>query len=198
MSCFHNSRRDAHKVLMRCLDGSNLDAESPRSDAELLWHFDITSRVLTVRHHEKATFTKPKGTTELASQQFTAPTGALSAHVLVARQYSPSVPRNLELEEFMKSQGFAIKRPRSRLTPVPVSNLENWARQVFQRQGLTITDLSVTQTDSIYLSRIRKKESIPTASIVLTAEGENNTLSTLLRTGIGRGRNYGLGLIRPL
>lgn len=193
-------RRSAHKLLMSCVETAALDKQRPRSDAQLQWAVDENHRGLLIRHRQGLAIAPPNGFDELPFDDGSSRIGRKSSPtdlaVTVARQYSPSVPRDREVERFLIERGLELpKRPRSRLVPVPAERLESWAHGLLERRGLTIHDLTVTASSDARLSAHRRRESVPTARIHAAVTGTPETIGELLDHGIGRARSYGLGLV---
>lgn len=88
---------------------------------------------------------------------------------------------------------------RGKISPhVGVTNQTQWLVDRAQRIGLDLAaqNVVVTTSDVVHLQRHGKKLGLARAIFEGTAEvTDAETLRTVLRTGIGRGRAYGLGML---
>lgn len=195
-------RRDGHRFLMSCLRNPALSKETPRMDAGLLWDIDPAHQFLIVRRSSSTPFEPEVGKITLLNEQRTIPEG-LDLHESVviqgrvARQFSPLIKRDPEVEKFLQIPGQpAPKRPRSRLQPVQPENLNVWLSQKLERIGLVVHQLNAEVIPDIRLSKSRRRESVPAASFSAQISGRPEIIHELLENGFGRAKNFGLGLIQ--
>lgn len=195
-------RRDGHKYLMACLQNPELDLTSPRSDAGLLWDVESEHQYLIIRRKSFVDFEPAGGKLTLLTSIETVPGNVqiqekLVIHGKIARQYSPLIRRDLEVEEFIKSQNLPVpKRPRSRLQPVQPEKLDTWLTEKLERLGLVVHHLDARVIPDIRISKSRRRDSIPAASFSAQISGSPEAIRELLENGFGRAKNFGLGLIQ--
>lgn len=195
-------RRDGHKYLMSCLEDPRLSENSPRRDAGLLWDIDQKNEQIIIQRSSSTPFNPTGGKLALSvalstdlknleEQKFVALQGK------IARQYSPLIKVDPEVEEFFRSRGLPVpKRPRSRLQPVPPEKLHMWVTEKLERLGLNVHEMNAEIIPDIRLSKTRKRESVPAASFTARISGSPENVQGLLENGLGRAKNYGLGLIQ--
>lgn len=186
---------------MSCLQDPSLGKDHPRKDAGLLWDLDLEQQLLFVRLRTDVPFEPSAGKIALVeSQRSLVESMNLESSVFiggkVARQYSPLIKRDLEVEEFFKNLKSPVpKRPRSRLQTVRAANLETWIREKLERLGLNVFQIFALPAPDIRLSSTRRIESVPAAVFRAHISGSPEAIEMLIDSGLGRAKNYGLGLI---
>lgn len=118
----------------------------------------------------------------------------------IACQYRPHVTVDPEVVAFLEARGKKLPTTTARLAPVPDDRLSDWARSKVERAGLTIDSLSVTRLPDARLGR-RRSERVPAARISARVESSDqvpNALADAIHHGLGRAKNYGLGMVRVL
>lgn len=170
-----------------------LITSSPRAETGTLWSLDPSSRVLTVQ--SKAALAQPQVLGEvLESNQVAPPRNGASGvvSVAIACQKTPPSPVPEALRASLK-QGPAY---RSRLVIVPEDERPEWAARRLRAIGLAVDNstLTVSALDTARLGG--KGRGIPFVTVSSTVQViDEDTFAQRLETGLGKGKNYGLGLI---
>lgn len=166
--------------------------EESRRQAGVLWHIDPRRRRLTVRHLVPMTAPALLGSQEYEDLLSVFDAGAtvqLAVEVNCQKTPSPDVP--VELRPLLK-QGRAY---RSRLVIVPEAERPAWAERRLRAIGVEPRDVTITPQRTVSLGR--KHGSIPFVEVRCTATVTDPAkFAEALRCGVGKGKNYGLGLIR--
>lgn len=187
---------------MSCLQNPSLSKEAPRRDAGLLWDLDKATQTIVIRRNSDTPFEPSGGKLELLGQLDTSPIGGeqlitVSIFGKVARQYSPLIKKDPEVEAFFQAHGLPMpKRPRSRLQPVQPESLNEWLIAKLERLELKVHDLDAQVIPDIRLNKARKRESVPAASFKASVSGRSEAINAVLEKGLGRAKNFGLGLIQ--
>lgn len=182
-----------HKLLMASLDAPHLDPEHPRADAALLWR--RSGDTLLVHTHERITLPEHlfihTGTTALEP---TDPGSTVTVTGDIARYYTPMVQVDPDTAAVLAEAGLPA-RPRVKPAPVPDDRLTDWIAAKLRRLDLEMpnTDPLILTGPDLVMDNDRSAR-IPTARFTVQVTG-GAALDELLRTGIGKARNYGLGLI---
>lgn len=182
-----------HALIMKALpDG--LRAASPRSDAQALWHWDASRDVLVV---QAARPLRGEILGRVLTQEPVVTPAAgdtVQVHVDLAALKTPPADVPVEIRAIIKEHGGAY---RSRQVIVPELDRPDWAVRRLQRIGLT------AQADALVVSGIafadlgRRGGRIPFVSLRTTARvDDTDTVRRALLTGVGKGKNFGLGLLR--
>lgn len=196
------ARRDGHRYLMSSLRDPSLCPEEPRKDAQLLWNVDLEQELLIVRRRSDVPFEPAGGKLVHQSSENSIPEDTdlykpLTIRGNIARQYSPLIKRDPEVEDFFHSQGMPVpKRPRSRLQPVRTEDLNSWIKAKLERLGLQVHGILALPIADIRLSDVRKTESLPVATFQAQISGSPEVITELIENGFGRAKNYGVGLIQ--
>ena len=207
-------RRHIHKTIMASSDIPGGHHDSPRAYADMLWYITDepgTDPLITVQSRYPLTLPSWLATDPgepLIYQSMTsvdALPGVIELTGTVSMTYTPMVSIDPAVRTAMQSAGVPVKA-RGRRTPVPAQRRHEWAHDLFARRGINVWnrgfdtyDLRVDKVADTVLDTRRAHQRIPTAHITLmastTGPDTRQTLDDLFTTGIGHGRNYGLGLI---
>lgn len=192
-----------HKALMAGLDAPEVTGDSPRADTCLLHHRDGT--VMTVQCDHDITVWDQIGRT-VSTHPLTVPDPGTSVRIEIdiARYTIPSVHVDDPTAAVLAAAGLTGHRAKVRPEPVPVDQLTDWATTKLTRTGLDPTDLTAVVLNDLVLDQtnhtnprdnVRSNRRVPVARITATVTADD-TLSNLLVSGIGKAKNYGLGMVR--
>lgn len=167
--------------------------DSPRAAAQIQWRLDGKSSELTVRAMEAAERPEILGA-PLSTLPSPSPRRGeeIVVRAALSCQKTPRSDVPVELRPLLK-QGRAY---RSRMIVVPENERESWALSRLSRLGLTVDRDSLHIGGLQYASLGQRRRGIPYVELRATAEvSDEAPLADALRKGIGRGKNYGLGLL---
>lgn len=207
-------RRHIHKTLMASSDIPGGRHDSPRAYADMLWYITDepgTDPLITVQSRYPLTLPSWLATDpgEPLIYRGMDPVDALPEVVqitgVVSMTYTPMINIDPTVREAMEHSGVRAKT-RGRRTPVPAERRVEWAHDLFTRRGIDVYDsgsdtydVRVNKISDTVLDTRRAHQRIPTAdvtaSVSTTGTDARQALDDLFTTGIGHGRNYGLGLI---
>lgn len=180
------TRQDLHRIAMAGFETTTLDAESPRADSACL--FAVLGNALQVRHRpdlhhqiiglngarSRVDPTDPERRYQIAAE----------VNAEVSRSQRGSLPEEIR----------AKHNPRGRRVPVPEDELQGWGSALLERSE--VKPQSVLAGRRFNIRRTSGRTGIlPAVEIQAEVQG-GEALDSLLSTGLGRGRNYGLGLVR--
>nr|WP_281362962.1 type I-E CRISPR-associated protein Cas6/Cse3/CasE [Gordonia asplenii] len=189
------NRERAHSHVMSAFQRAISD-ESPRSELGILWYLDPAAALLTVRSRVPTLRSSLLGDVRSVCD-VSAPSVGSEVQVRlfcnIQKTPSPHVPP--ELHRAVKAQ--TGKAYRSRLVIVPDAERADWAVRRLQRAGLVADPAAVT-VGRISSARLgRRGQSIPAAELTARATVHDSALLTeAIGNGVGKGKNYGLGLLR--
>lgn len=189
------NRERAHSHVMSAFQRTGND-ESPRSELGILWHVDPAAALLTVQSKVRALnpglLGEIRSTCEVASP-------VEGEHVQVRLfcnvQKTPPSRVSPELHRVVKAQ--TSKAYRSRLVIVPEDERPGWAVRRLERAGLLVDPVAVT-VGHVGSARLGGRgQSIPAAELTARAVVHDSALlAEAIGNGVGKGKNYGLGLLR--
>lgn len=189
-----------HTHVMSSLPGG-LGA-NPRSAAGVLWHVDRTGDRLVVRY---PTARVPAGATNLGvvtGLREVTREGPMRITLAMNVQKTPPTGFSKELEAELRAANEAAGRGkafRSRLVIVPEADRPDWVcRRLLVSGGFAVDagSLSISPTYFARLGR-RRGGSIPYVEISATGvPADQERFDKTLAGGIGKGKNFGLGLIQ--
>lgn len=201
--------RDLHKWLMSRLPRlgeTGRKGNSPRARAQLQWQ--RAGNILAVRTRGDITLETVSSdrVALLHEREDTVPALGTVLTIDIARQYTPRVEVDSAARALLESLGVGHEADKTRAKPVPVPDdrLERWASDLLSRHlGDAVELLSATRCPDVILShRFPNRERVPAAQItarVTHACSPGNQghelLAKCIATGLGRARNYGLGMI---
>lgn len=176
---------------------------SPRSELNLLWHIDPAAAQLTVQACEPPVWAGKLGEEQRSTDVKAPATGDLIQLVVdrSCQKTPPSrTPEPLRTELERKGpdgKKLLGKAYRSRLVIVPEAERIAWAVGRLQAIGLEPLPDAVELGKLTFAGLGAKKRGIPYVEIRATAQVIDATaFASALYEGTGKGRNYGLGLIR--
>lgn len=193
------NRERAHSHVMSAFQRAVSD-ESPRSELGVLWHVDSDARLLAVQSKVPALRPGLLGDVRRASEVSAPPMGAeVRVRLFCNVQKTPPSHVPPELHRVVKAQtGKASgKAYRSRLVIVPEKERLDWAVRRLERAGL-LADLATVTIGRVGPARLGGRgQSIPAAELTARATVHDSALlAEAIGNGIGKGKNYGLGLLR--
>lgn len=165
----------------------------PRASLGVLWHLDSSQRVLKVQSKERPERPELWGEQLSAGTTEIPPIGStFSLSLSTNPQKTPPSQIPSELRETMKNG----KAYRSKMIIVPQAELTKWAQNRLRRMGF------IPEPEGLALGPIQRAYLGPGKSlpqIDLNAQGrisDASDFSAAVFEGTGKGKNYGLGLIR--
>lgn len=188
-------RERAHNHIMSAFPRA-IGNKSPRAELRILWHLNPTAARLTVQSEVPALRPGLLGDVQSTAQVDTPHGGTeLRVRLFCNAQKTPPSRVNSELHRLVRTQ--TGKAYRSRLVIVPEEERVDWAVRRLERAGLLADPATVT------VGRVRparlggRGQSIPSAELAARATVHDSAwLADAIRNGIGKGKNYGLGLLR--
>lgn len=188
-------RQRAHSHIMSAFQRAVSD-ESPRSELGVLWYIDPAAAILTVQSRVPALHAGLLGDVRDASK-VPAPCEGAQVRVRLFCNIQKTPPSRVppELGRLVREQ--TGKAFRSRLVIVPEEERLDWAVHRLERAGLRPdpTTVTVGRVGSARLGR--RDHNIPAAELTAHATVDDATLLTkAIGNGVGKGKNYGLGLLR--
>lgn len=175
--------------------------QSPRSALQMLWHFTDNDGLLLVQANEPPVTPGLLGEVEREHLQPDVSEGEEYFLRLdrSCQKTPPSSQVSAELhqrlkESIPKGEGRAY---RSRLVVVPEHERPQWLSGRLAAHGFTVLDDSPSISPVKDASLGGARRSIPYVSVAARVRVDNaEAAATALREGTGKGKNYGLGLIR--
>lgn len=189
------NRERAHSHVMSAFQRAVND-ESPRSELGILWHLDPVAALLTVQ--SKVRVMHPGLLGEVRSTcEVSSPVEGEQVHVKLFCNVQKTPPSSVppELHRVVRAQ--TGKAYRSRLVIVPEEERPGWAVRRLERAGLLTDQVAVT-VGHVGPARLGGRgQSIPAAELTARAAVHDPALlAEALGNGVGKGKNYGLGLLR--
>jgi hypothetical protein len=188
------NRERAHTHVMSAFPRATND-ESPRSELGVLWHLDHALALLTVQSRVPALQPGLLGDVRSVSNVDTPAAGTrVRVRLFTNLQKTPPARLSPELARMVKEQ--SGRAYRSQMVIVPEEERSIWAVRRLERAGLR-ADLATVVVGRVAPARLRGRgQSIPAAEITAEAVVENaELLAKAIGSGIGKGKNYGLGLL---
>lgn len=214
------TRKDIHKILMSEVVSSDLNHISPRSDAGILFTIDSSSgevgdkyfgkknvctglfeTILYLNCSDDTQFSYDKITLveELPSYN---KESEISFTCTLSSLYTPMVDIDKEEREALS---YLLDKPldetpqrvsTQKKTPVEDDNASKVLASRFERKGVKVSFNHVSPTVSAHIDRTNKKR-IPVRTVSGIMSGNPEDIADLISHGIGKGKNYGLGMIIP-
>ncbi|MDF1489855.1 type I-E CRISPR-associated protein Cas6/Cse3/CasE [Tessaracoccus caeni] len=176
---------------------------TPRHELNLLWHIDAAAALLTVQARDAPVWPGKLGEAQ-KSTTVNAPAAGELVQLVVHRSCQKTPPSRTPepLRAELERKGpdgkkLLGKAYRSRLVIVPEEERTTWAIGRLQAIGLEPLPDAVEVGKLSYAALGGRKTGIPYVEIRARARViDPNLFADALRQGTGKGRNYGLGLIR--
>lgn len=172
----------------------------PRSSAGVLWRIDLTDGTLVVRYPRV-----PAGATNLgviSELRDVVSTGHLRVEFVMNVQKTPPTRISQDLQAELRSANEAAGRGkafRSRLVIVPEADRPAWVvKRLLGSAGFAVEPTSLTISPK-YTADLgpRRGGGIPYISVTATGVPvDQEKFDAALAGGIGKGKNFGLGLIQ--
>lgn len=189
-----DDRATGHRAILAAHTDNSL-GPSPRAAAECLWHYDPSGDRLIV---QSASSVRPEILGEPIAHQpveFPKAGDRVTLTVAIACQKTPRVQIPKELHQALKADGG--KCYRSRLVEVPESEREEWLLKRLRDRGFRVEPGTLELSPMAYADLGRRGGRIPyvNAGCVGTVT-DAEIFGRAMREGVGKGRNFGLGLLR--
>lgn len=214
------TRKDIHKILMSEVVSSDLNHISPRSDAGILFSIDPSSGevedkyfgkknvctglfetilYLTCSDDTQFSYNKITLVEELPSCN---KESEISFTCTLSSLYTPMV--NLEKED-REALSYLLDKPldetpqrvsTQKKIPVEDDNALDVLTSRFANKGIEAKLSYISPAMNVCIDKTNKKR-IPVRTVSGTLSGYPEDISSLLKEGIGKGKNYGLGMIIP-
>lgn len=200
---------DIHKKIMSIIVQDDLDKNSPRQDAGVLFKIlgktkvsgnsKIEKIALLVRHKAYVQFASIERNVEIVRKfpveiDSSAPV-AFSCDM--AAVYTPMETLDSKEQEALEFLGFSAKKVSSgKPVRIPDSIIKEKIVEKFARKGVSIVEDSVVVANRY--NHGAKKSAIPSVTFYALADVSADTVgnfSNVVYNGIGKGLNYGLGMI---
>lgn len=200
---------DIHKKIMSIIVQDDLDKNSPRQDAGVLFKILDKTKVsgnskiekiaLLVRHKAYVQFASIERNVEIVRKfpveiDSSAPV-AFSCDM--AAVYTPMETLDSKEQEALEFLGFSAKKVSSgKLVRIPDNIINEKIVEKFARKGVSIVEDSVVVANRY--NHGAKKSAIPSVTFYALADVSADTVgnfSNVVYNGIGKGLNYGLGMI---
>lgn len=200
---------DIHKKIMSIIVQDDLDKNSPRQDAGVLFKILDKTKVsgnskiekiaLLVRHKAYVQFASIERNVEIVRKfpveiDSSAPV-AFSCNM--AAVYTPMETLDSKEQEALEFLGFSAKKVSSgKLVRIPDNIINEKIVEKFARKGVSIVEDSVVVANRY--NHGAKKSAIPSVTFYALADVSADTVGNFSNTvynGIGKGLNYGLGMI---
>lgn len=200
---------DIHKKIMSIIVQDDLDKKSPRQDAGVL--FKILDRakvygntntekiVLLVRHKAHVQFASTERNVEII-RKFPVEIDSSSPVAFycdMAAVYTPMETLDDKEQEALEFLGFSAKKVSSgKLVRIPDNIIKEKIVEKFARKGVSIVEDSVVVTNR-YNHNVKKSTTPAVTFYALADVSADNVgnFSNVVCNGIGKGLNYGLGMI---
>lgn len=193
-------RSIGHRFLMSRIADHILDAQHPRQDAGLLWAPEMVDR------QQQALLVCSRAPLDLSSLEhepaYELRTGGFVAgeqlwlELELERTYVPFVaPPEGYLESFAPGEKPTTHGKRVPVDPADTEHLQRWTRAKLERAGLApapATELGIRCFRTRVGKRVLPAVSVTGSVIVIDPQG----LAQICVTGLGRSKNYGMGLVR--
>lgn len=167
--------------------------DTPRRNGGVLWHIDQRRQHLTVRYRSV-----PVGVTNLGvitSTTDVLTSGRLRVSMSINCQKTPPTGFSKDLHDAVKAQGGAY---RSRLVIVPEAERPAWIVKKLSAHGFLIEPDSIAFSKQ-YVASLGPRRGGAIPAIDVTATGsviDETAFAERLAAGLGKGKNFGLGLIQ--
>lgn len=214
------TRKDIHKILMSEVVSSDLNHISPRSDAGILFTIDSSSGEVGDKYFGKKNvctglfetilYLTCSDDTQLSYNKITLVEELLSYNkeseisftCTLSSLYTPMV--NLEKEE-REALSYLLDKPldetpqrvsTQKKIPVEDDNALDVLTSRFANKGVVAKLDYISPSMNIHIDRTNKKR-IPVRTVSGIMSGKPEDIVDLISHGIGKGKNYGLGMIIP-
>lgn len=215
------TRKDIHKILMSEVVSEDLDHSAPRSDAGILFSIDPSSgevedkyfgkknvrtglfeTILHLTCSDKAQFHYNKISLLEEKTSCNPHSNTVSFTCTLSSLYTPMV--NLEKEE-REALSYLLDKPldetpqrvsTQKKIPVEDDNALDVLTSRFANKGIEAKLSYISPAMNAYIDKTNKKR-IPVRTVSGTLSGYPEDISSLMKEGIGKGKNYGLGMIIP-
>lgn len=215
------TRKDIHKILMSEVVSEDLDNSAPRSDAGILFSIDPSSgevedkyfgkknvctglfeTILHLTCSDKTRFYYSKLSLLEEKTLCNIHNNVISFTCTLSSLYTPMV--DLEKEE-REALSHLLDKPldetpqrvsTQKKIPVEDNNALDVLTSRFANKGIVATLEYISPAMDIHIDKTNKKR-IPVRTVSGTLSGHPEDISSLLKEGIGKGKNYGLGMIIP-
>lgn len=161
----------------------------------MLWSLDPAQKQLVVQ--SAISPTKPALLGKIVrTEDMPTPTAGscIEIAITIAPQKTPPANVPAELRHQVKNAGGAY---RSRLVIVPDAERPGWFIRRMERIGFRVDAESIKVSPQCRVSLGSRGRSIPAVTIRATGTvKDSDSFTSAMRNGIGKGRNYGLGLLR--
>lgn len=185
-SGIRDDRSVGHRFVFSQLVSDDLNSVSPRRDSNALWNID-ESGVMTIQSSQKLESYEDYLDTRVSYHDGT----KVNITVDIAVLYNPKIHVPDELWE----QGFRVKQG-GRKTKVPSEMIDQWFIAKMTHVGLDVG--SYSRGDYGYINTGKGKGSFTTPHMTFNAECtviDGDALEQAIRNGVGRAKNYGLGMM---
>lgn len=200
---------DIHKKIMSIIVQDDLDKNSPRQDAGVLFKILDKTKVsgnskiekiaLLVRHKAHVQFASIERNVEIV-RKFPVEIDSSSFVAFscdMAAVYTPMETLDSKEQEALEFLGFSAKKVSSgKLVRIPDNIINEKIVEKFARKGVSIVEDSVVVANRY--NHGAKKSAIPSVTFYALADVSADTVGNFSNTvynGIGKGLNYGLGMI---
>lgn len=215
------TRKDIHKILMSEVVSSDLNHISPRSDAGILFSIDPSSgevedkyfgkknvytglfeTILHLTCSDKTQFHYNKISLLEEKTSCNPHSNTVSFSCTLSSLYTPMV--NLEKEE-REALSYLLDKPldetpqrvsTQKKIPIEDDNALDVLTSRFANKGIVATLDYISPSMNIHIDRTNKKR-IPVRTVSGIMSGNTEDIADLISHGIGKGKNYGLGMIIP-
>lgn len=185
-SSIRDDRSIGHRLVFSKIPTSDLIDGSPRRDASVLWSIDDSGVMMIQSSQELEQYDDRHDTRTLY------PDGTrVSLTVDMATLYNPKIHVPDELWE----QGYRVKQS-GRKIKVPPEMIDEWFIAKMNRAGLDVE--SYSHSGYGYINTGRGKGSFTTPHVIFNAActvTDSDALEQAIRNGVGRAKNYGLGMM---
>lgn len=198
---------DIHKKIMSIIVQDDLDKKSPRQDAGVLFKIldktkvsgNTEKIVLLVRHKAHVQFASTERNVEIVHKlpveiDSSAP---IAFSCDMAAVYTPMETLDSKEQEALEFLGFSAKKVSSgKLVRIPDSIIKEKIVEKFARKGVSIVEDSVVVANR-YNHNVKKSTTPAVTFYALADVSADNVgnFSNVVYNGIGKGLNYGLGMI---
>nr|WP_245935280.1 type I-E CRISPR-associated protein Cas6/Cse3/CasE [Acidipropionibacterium virtanenii] len=188
---------------------ARIEGDAPRASMGILWHIDRHRSILTVQSDAPPAHPGLLGDLQRVHEVAIPSAGdELEIKVLLACQKTPpsQVPRALRAQLKARTDGEQPGTPhapgqgrayRSRSVTVPEEERAAWLSHVFDRHGLWVEEKTLEVSSLRHANLGKHGRGIPAVEVTTRAIVERAPEFThALQHGVGKGRTYGLGLLR--
>ena len=210
--------KDIHKIIMSAVDNSDLDKLSPRADAQILFRVIDSYKVpgktptmfCTKILVQTADHISLSSSDKISFTKIDVPENGKSFDCMMSALHTPMVDLSDGQKQALEHMGVS-PIPKKRSTRKKVAFIDDKdfiaskIQDMFMRKGLVVENIVLypspdSHSDFVFYHRFSSRKSLPVVSFSVDfdyANSSKESVEKVLCQGVGKGKNYGLGMLVP-